>query len=236
VTSYPDQHAAAAAAASHIVMLLTPQKRATLAISGGSTPKLMFEELVKSNVRWEHVHLFFVDERAVAPTNPDSNYKLAEESLIVPAQIPRANVHRIEGELPPERAAEDYINDIRTFFKLDKGQMPQFDIIHHGMGPEAHTASLFPGDPLIEDRHNIAAAVEVPKPPPLRVTLLPGVLLSAAHTVFLVCGDDKAPAVQAVIEGGYDPMRLPAQLIARHARDVSWFLDDAASRLLEEPA
>lgn len=234
--SYPDAHAAAAAAASHIVMLLARQQRATLAISGGSTPKLMFEELVKSSVRWEHVHLFFVDERAVPPTSTDSNYKLAEESLIEPAQIPRSNVHRIQGELPPERAAENYTNEIRTFFNLDNGQMPQFDIIHHGMGPEAHTASLFPGDPLIEDRHNIAAAVEVPKPPPLRVTLLPGVLLSAAHTVFLVCGDDKAPAVQAVLEGGYDPMRLPAQLIARHAREVTWFLDDAAGCTLQETA
>lgn len=217
-------------------MLLAAQPSATLAISGGSTPKLMFEHLVKLDVRWERVHLFFVDERAVPPTHPDSNYKLAEESLIVPAQIPGANVHRIQGELPPELAAKKYTADIRAFFKLDSGQMPQFDIIHHGMGPEAHTASLFPGNLLIEDRHSIAAAVRAPKPPPLRVTLLPGVLLSAAHTVFLVCGDDKAPAVQAVIEGDYDPMRLPAQLIARHAREVTWFLDKAAGCTLQEPS
>jgi 6-phosphogluconolactonase len=236
--SYPDALAAAVAAATHILTLLdnalAGQERATLAVSGGNTPKLLFDELVKTGYGWERVHLFFVDERAVPPTDPASNYKLAEQFLINPAHIPRGNVHRIQGEITPERAAEHYADDIRKFFELEEGEMPHFDIIQQGMGPEAHTASLFPGEPLIEDREHIAAAVFVPKPPPWRVTLLPGALLAARHTVFLVCGEDKAPAVYSVFRDDYDPMRLPAQVISHHGRSVSWFLDDAASRLLRE--
>jgi 6-phosphogluconolactonase len=236
--SYPDAHAAAEAAAHHILALLdnalAGQERATFAISGGSTPKLMFQEMVKSGYRWDRVHLFWVDERAVPPTDPRSNFKLAEEFLITPAHIPRTNVHRIQGEITPERAAKQYTDDIRNFFALDEGAMPQFDIVEQGMGAEAHTASLFPGEPLIDDREGIAAAVHVPVDPPWRITLLPGVLLAARHTVFLVSGEDKAPAVRAVFHDPYDPKRFPAQLISHHGRSVSWFLDDAASRLLRE--
>jgi 6-phosphogluconolactonase len=236
--SYPDAHAAAAAAAHHILALLdnalAGQERATMAISGGSTPKLLFEELVKARYRWEQVHLFWVDERAVPPTDPRSNYKLADEFLIAPAHIPRRNVHRIQGEITPERAAEHYSGDVRNFFALDEGAMPHFDIVQQGMGPDAHTASLFPGEPLIEDRDGIAAAVHVSAAPQWRITLLPGVLLSARHTVFLVSGDDKAAAVHSVFQDDYDPKRLPAQVISHHGRSVSWFLDDAASRLLRE--
>ena len=234
--SYPDPPATAAAAARHILTLLdnalSGKDHATLAVSGGSTPKLLFEELVKAGFRWDHVHLFLVDERAVPPTDPESNYKLAEEFLISPAHIPRRNVHRIEGELAPERAAEHYAAGIRKFFTLEEGELPRFDIVQQGMGADAHTASLFPGDPLIEDREGIAAAVCAPKPPPRRITLLPGVLLKARHTVFLVCGEDKAPAVHAVFHDDYNPLRLPSQVVAHHGRSVVWFLDDPASRLL----
>ena len=236
--SYPDAHAAAVAAAGHILALLDDAlagpERATMAVSGGSTPKLLFEELVKARYQWERVHLFFVDERAVPPTDPASNYKLAEDFLINPAHFPRRNVHRIQGEIAPERAAEHYTDDIRNFFGLKEGEMPHFDIIQQGMGAEGHTASLFPGEPLIEDREGIAAAVFVPIAPQWRITLLPGVLLAARHTVFLVCGEDKAPAVHSVFHDDYDPMRLPAQVVSHHGRSVVWFLDDAASPLLRE--
>jgi 6-phosphogluconolactonase len=236
---YPDSRTAAEHSARHILMLLenvlAGQDLASLAISGGSTPKLLFEELVKSRFKWERVHLFWVDERSVPPTDPESNYKLAEDFLIAPARIPKRNVHRIQGEIIPERGAEHYTDEIRRFFRLEEeGEMPHFDIVQQGMGPDAHTASLFPGDPLIEDREGIAAAVVAPKPPPKRVTLLPGVLLAAHHTVFLVCGDDKATAVRAVFQDDYDPKLLPAQVVSHHGRSVTWFLDEAASRLLRE--
>jgi 6-phosphogluconolactonase len=111
--------------------------------------------------------------------------------------------------------------------------MPRFDVVHRGMGPDAHTASLFPGDPLIDDRENIAAAVCAPKPPRNRVTLLPGALLAAKHTVFLVAGEDKAEAVQAVFKEEYDPKKYPAQIASHHGRGVTWFLDEAAARLMD---
>jgi 6-phosphogluconolactonase len=236
--SFPDAQAAAEHAARHILSLLdnalAGEERATLAVSGGTTPKLMFAEMVKAKFNWDRVHLFWVDERAVPPKDPQSNYKLAEEFLIAPAHIPRRNAYRIQGELIAERAAEHYVDDIRRFFRLDEGELPHFDVIQQGMGPEGHTASLFPGEPLIDDREGIAAAVCTPKPPPWRVTLLPGVLLAAHHTVFLVTGEDKAPAVRAVFQDEYNPKLLPAQVVAHHGRSVTWFLDDAASRLLRE--
>src|SRR5437773_9125811 len=110
--SYPDAHGAAEAAARHILTLLDQvlagKELATMAVSGGSTPKLMFQELAKARYRWDRVHLFWVDERAVPASDPESNYKLALEWLIGPAHIPPRNVHRIEGSIAPERAAEHY--------------------------------------------------------------------------------------------------------------------------------
>ncbi|MGH9722054.1 MAG: 6-phosphogluconolactonase [Bryobacteraceae bacterium] len=236
--SYPDPRAAAEACAHHITSILedalSGQDLATVAVSGGSTPRLLFEQLVAAPVRWQRVHLFWVDERAVPPSDPRSNYKLAEETLINPARIPRRNVHRIPGELVPERAAEHYAGEIRNFFGLEEGEMPHFDVVQQGMGADAHTASLFPGEPLLENRDSIAAAVYVQKSGEWRITLLPGVLLAARHNVFLVTGEDKTEAVRAVFHEEYDPLRYPAQVVSHHGRRVAWFLDKAAARLMEE--
>ncbi|MEO7653412.1 MAG: 6-phosphogluconolactonase [Bryobacteraceae bacterium] len=236
--SYPDPRQAAAACAHHLLALiddaLSGQDHVTVAVSGGTTPGLLFDEMVKGRPRWERVHLFWVDERAVPPTDPLSNFKLANERFIQPAHLPRRNVHRIEGELIAERAAEHYEDDIRRFFALEPGQLPHFDIVQQGMGADAHTASLFPGEPLIEDRERIAAAVYVEKMRQWRITLLPGVLLAAKHNVFLVAGKDKAPAVRAVFREEYDPKRLPAQVVSHHGRHVAWFLDTAAASEMED--
>src|SRR5207249_6007969 len=129
-----------------------------------------------------------------------SNYRLADECLIRPAQIPHRQVHRICGEMTPKTAAARYAEEIRDFFGLGEGEFPHFDLVHRGMGPDAHTASLFPGDPLLEDREHIAAPVYVEKLKQWRVTLLPGALLAAKHTVFLVTGEDKAEAVRNVFQ------------------------------------
>jgi 6-phosphogluconolactonase len=158
-----DAASAAEACAHHVIGLLeevlSGQEFATLAISGGSTPKLLFQKLAASKFQWDHVHLFWVDERCVPPTDEESNYKLAEESLIKPAHIPDRLVHRVHGELAPEAAAQRYVDEIRDFFGLSEGEMPRFDVVHRGIGPDAHTASLFPGDPSIANRDDIAAAV-----------------------------------------------------------------------------
>ena len=235
--TYPDPRAAAQACAHHITGILeevlSGQDHAALALSGGSTPKLMFEELVASKFQWDRVHLFWVDERAVPPADPLSNYGHAEHDLIQPAHIPQRQVHRIYGELLPSHAAQRYVEEIREFFALDEGQLPHFDIVHLGMGPDAHTASLFPGEPLIDDRDAIAAPVYVEKMKQWRVTLLLGVLMAAKHTVFLVAGDDKSDAVRAVFHEEYDPKKYPAQMASHHGRRVAWFLDQAAAVLMD---
>jgi 6-phosphogluconolactonase len=233
----PDPSGAAEACSHHILNLLeevlSGQEFATLAVSGGSTPKLMFASMAKARFPWDHVHLFWVDERCVPPTDPASNYKLTEDYLIRPAHIPHRQVHRIVGELAPKTAAARYTDDIREFFGLEEGDLPHFDVIHRGMGPDAHTASLFPGEPLIDDREGIAAAVFAPKFNQWRVTLLPGVLLAAKHTVFLVAGADKKEAVRAVFKEEYDPKKYPAQIASHHGRGVAWFLDQAAVELMD---
>jgi 6-phosphogluconolactonase len=233
----PDAQAASEAAAHHIVNILeevlSGQDLATIAVSGGSTPKLLFQILAKTRVEWERIHVFFVDERCVPPTDDASNFKLADEYLIHPAHIPQRHVHRVFGEITPALAAKRYAEEIREFFGLDAGEMPRFDIVHRGMGPDAHSASLFPGEPLIDDRENIAAAVYVEKFHQWRVTLLSAALLAAKHTVFLVAGDDKAEAVRAVFKEEYDPKKYPAQIASHHTRGVAWFMDEAAARLLE---
>jgi len=234
---YPDGPQAAAACGAQILEWLdhaiAEQGQATLAISGGSSPRSMFEMFARTKFGWDQVHLFWVDERGVPPDDSQSNFKLADDAWLAPAQFPRANVHRIEGELPAQTAAQRYSAALMKFFKLAPGEMPRFDAIHRGMGPDAHTASLFPGEPLIDDREGIAAPVYVEKFHQWRVTLLPGVLLAAKHTVFMVVGDDKSDAVRAVFKEEYDPKKYPAQIASHHGRGVTWFLDEPAAKLLD---
>ncbi|MSV27726.1 MAG: 6-phosphogluconolactonase [Bryobacterales bacterium] len=230
--SYPDAKAAAEGCAHHALGVLenalAAKERVTFAVSGGSTSKLFFEALVAARFNWDRVHLLWADERAVSPAHPRSNYGLAEEHLILPARILRSRTHRIFGEFEPRRAAVNYTEEIRELFDLEPGEMPHIDLLHLGMGPDGHTASLFPGDPLIADREGIAAAVCLEKDREWRVTLLPGVLLAAKHTVILAAGAEKAPVLHAVFEEDYQPEKYPVQIIAHNGRSVTWFLDEAA--------
>ncbi|HEX3745766.1 MAG TPA: 6-phosphogluconolactonase [Bryobacteraceae bacterium] len=236
IVTATNAQSAADACAHHIFTLLqaaiTVGGRASLAISGGSTPRLLFRTMAAHPFQWDRVHLFFVDERCVPPADAASNYKLADENLIAPAKIPAANVHRILGEIPPEEAAKRYAAEIEEFFGLKDGALPQFDILHRGMGPDAHTASLFPGDPLIDDHTGIAAATFARKFNQWRVTLLPGVLLAARNTVFLVAGEDKIEAMRGVFHQPYDPMKFPSQ-IGNDRDSVTWFLDEKAAAGLQ---
>jgi 6-phosphogluconolactonase len=206
---------------------------ATLAISGGTSPVPMFRALAAHGFHWTRVHLFWVDERAVPATDPQSNFRLAEENFIVPARFPSRNVHRIETEHRPEEAARLYSEDIRLFFGVESPDLPHFDVIHRGIGVDAHTASLFPGERLIADREGIAAAAFVEKLAQWRITLLPGVLRAARNTVVLATGADKAEAVRDVFKEPYDPVRYPAQLGLLDGHDMAWFLDEPAARLMD---
>jgi 6-phosphogluconolactonase len=232
---YESADAASEACARKVLELLadalSTQPRASIAVSGGTTPKRMFAEMAKADFNWTNVHLFWVDERSVPPTDSQSNYKLAKEHFIDAARFPAANVHRIHGELPPTEAANLYAADIRSFFELSTAgsPMPHFDVIHRGLGPDAHTASLFPGEPLIDDRKNLTAAVYVEKFHQWRVTLLPGVLEAARHTLTLAAGADKAAPLRSVLHEPYDPKKYPAQIATYDGMGVFWFLDKAAA-------
>jgi 6-phosphogluconolactonase len=238
ITSAGPQEASAACAQSILELInttLSGNSHATLAISGGSTPKLLFGEFAKSSFDWDKLHLFWVDERGVPPTDSQSNYKLAKDHWLDAVQYPARNIHRVRAELPPEVASEQYVKEIRDFFGLSEGELPHFDIIHRGMGPDAHTASLFPGEPKIDDREHIAARVYVEKFKQWRITLLPGTLIAARNTVMLVAGDDKAEPLRTVLTGEYDPRNFPCQIGVREGGgSVTWFLDQAAARLLQE--
>lgn len=207
------------------------QPHATFAISGGSTPKLLFAKLAQSGFDWSNVHIFWVDERCVPPTDDQSNFKMANETLLSPARISKYNVHRIHGEMVPDEAAVRYIEEIRNFFGVGE-DLPAFDLLHRGIGPDAHTASLFPGEPLIANRTGIAAAVWVEKLRSHRVTLLPGVLLKAKRTVLQVSGQDKAEAVHHILKSPEDPFQFPGQIATRGSDRAVWFLDQAAAQKL----
>jgi 6-phosphogluconolactonase len=207
------------------------QPHATIAISGGSTPRLLFSALATADVRWSKIHFFWVDERCVPPTDSQSNYKLANETLLAPARIPAGNVHRILGEIDPDEAASRYVSELRQFFQLTDDALPVFDVIHRGMGADAHTASLFPGSPLIGDRTHIAAHVWVEHLKMDRVTLLPGVLEAAKCTVLQVSGEEKKQAVRHVLTGEKDSLRYPCQIASRDERAV-WFLDEPAASMI----
>ena len=203
---------------------------ATLAVSGGTTPKLLFHFMAAQAFDWSNVHLFWVDERGVPPEHEQSNYRLAREHFIDPAGFPSANVHRIHAELEAKQAAARYRDELREFFKLDplRNDMPGFDVVQQGMGADAHTASLFAGEPLIES-HGVAAAVWVEKMNQWRITLLPGALLSAKSNAMLITGADKGPALRQIFGEEQDPLQWPTQLIVNGGGEVKWFVDEAAA-------
>jgi 6-phosphogluconolactonase len=187
--------------------------------------------MAKADFDWTNVHVFWVDERCVPPDRSESNFKLANDNWLSPAAVPPQNLHRVYGELDPLQGAQKYVADIKAFFELKEGELPVFDVLHRGMGPDAHTASLFPGEPLINDASGIAANVWVEKFQMHRVTLLPGVLRAAKQTVLQVSGLEKADALKEVLQGSEDLMKYPCQIASRQP-NAAWFLDKAASSKL----
>jgi 6-phosphogluconolactonase len=229
---------AAEACGDRILAILDEARKArgtaTLAVSGGSTPRLMFRSMAERTFDWSRVQIFQVDERCVPPDDEQSNFRMIRESLLSKARIDESQFHRIAGELSPDEAARIYAEDIRRAFHLSAGspaggELPVFDAIQRGMGPDAHTASLFPREPLILDQSGITAAVWVEKMKQHRVTLLRGVLERARHTLCLATGAEKADALHAVLRGPFDPLQTPAQIASP---DMAWYIDKAAATLI----
>ncbi len=210
----------------------------TVVLSGGSTPKSLYTLLaddvtLRAAVPWDKVHFFWGDERHVPPDHPDSNYRMAHEALLSKVLVPAANVQRIKSEYPEaHRAADEYDQRLREFFAVAVGHFPQFDLLLLGMGPDGHTASLFPGTAALHERTRLVVANCVEKFSTDRITLTPPVLNNAARIIFLVGGEEKAETLRAVLQGEQQPERFPAQLISPTQGTLLWLVDRSAARLL----
>lgn len=209
---------------------------ASIALAGGGTPGATYRLLALpprvGEIEWEKVNIFWGDERFVPREDAQSNYRLVRETLLdsMPARSPR--VFAIDVTAPsPEQAAALYAAQIRQVLGAPPGQIPVFDIVMLGVGVDGHTASLFPGSPLISDAADICAAVARPDGPP-RVTLTPCILFAARRILFLARSEKKADIVRQVLEGGDPAEVVPARMYERAAERVTWFIDSGAARKL----
>lgn len=237
IAIYPDIDILSHDAAQHIVRIanesIVTYGRFTMALSGGTTPRKTFEllgsEPYSKQFNWTLVHIFWGDERCVPPESPDSNYHMAHEVFLSKIPIPAVQVHRMLANEPDRDAAsQEYVEEMQRVFATD--DIPSFDLIQLGMGPEGHTASLFPHQEALYEERRLVMPVSVPKPPPDRLTFTPPLLNAARNILFLVTGSDKADALHAVLEGPYQPDEYPAQIVRPPNGEVVWMVDTAAAQ------
>jgi 6-phosphogluconolactonase len=180
-------------------------------------------------VPWEAVHLFWGDERCVPPGHPRSNFAMAHDAFIRRVPIPAENVHRMRGELPAAEGAARYREELAAFFGPG---VPRFDVVHLGLGPDAHTCSLFPFDPLLRERELTVAPALMRELGEPRVTFTFPVVNAAARVEMFVVGAGKARVVRKVLRGPLDPFHLPAQLVRPVDGEYVWIVDRAAAGAL----
>ncbi len=205
-------------------------KRFTVALSGGSTPKALYSELAGSKfqaIPWDKIFFFWGDERHVPPEHPDSNYRMTREALLSKIRVPAGNIFRIKAEGQDAAAvAQDYEQTLRTFFHLENDQLPRFDLILLGLGPDGHTASLFPGTDALSENKRLVTANWVETMKTNRITLTFPVLNNAACDMFLVSGKEKAQRVREILDEGKD---FPAGMVRPVDGTLLWMMDRAAA-------
>lgn len=238
---FPDAAAVAQAAAELFVQVsqraIADHGRFTVALSGGSTPKrlhaLLASDPLRDQVEWERVVVLFGDDRYVPPSDPQSNETMARDTLLTLVPVAEENIHAPYREGGPEIAARDYELVVRRLFG---DEPPSLDLTILGMGGDGHTASLFPGEPVVYEKEHLVVASRAPVNAPERVTMTPPLLNASRTVLFLVTGEDKAEAVHRCLEGEENWDETPSQAIARYAPNVVWMLDEAAaSRLTSRP-
>ena len=210
--------------------------RFTIALSGGSTPKSLFN-LLASNARttlpWDKMFFFWGDERHVAPTDPDSNFRMADEAMLSKIPVAPGNIFRIEAENPDaSAAAAAYEKTLRKFFQLGSDGVPRFDLILLGMGPDGHTASLFPLTAALQEKSRLVVANWVEKLKTNRLSLTLPVLNAARCVTFLVSGTDKAVVLKSVLEEAVPGEQYPAKMVRPTDGKLVWLLDRAAASAL----
>ncbi len=239
IAIYDDKHTLSQHAAEYIMRIakesIALHGRFTFALTGGTTPgevyRLLASEPIQSQIDWQLVHIFWGDERCVPHNNPESNFYLAQEALLDNTAIPKSQIHPMPADqFDRDAASQAYTIEMQQAFGTNG--IPSFDLIHLGMGPEGHTASLFPHQASLHEKHRLVMPVSVPKPPPDRLTFTPPLLNAARNVLFLVTGSEKADALHAVLEGEYQPDEYPAQIVHPPNGDVVWMLDKAAAQNL----
>jgi 6-phosphogluconolactonase len=232
----PTATALAQAAADNFVSLaqkaIAAKGQFNVALTGGTTPgetyQLLASETFAAQIDWSRVHVFWCDERCVPPDHEASNYRMARAALLAHVPIPAINVHRMRGEDQPAAAASDYERVIADVV----GE--HFDLIHLGMGADAHIASLFPDTPALHEQSRRVQAQFVEAAGMWRITLTPVAILGAAYLTLMVTGESKAAALARVLEGGPAPDKYPAQIVAWSTGQVHWLVDSAAASQLEQ--
>jgi len=211
------------------------QGRFAVALSGGSTPKSLYSLLASSyaDFPWARTYFFFGDERHVPPADAESNYRMVKEALFAKIAIPAQNVFRVIAENPDAAAAAAaYETQLRKFFELKPGEFPRFDLILLGMGPDGHTASLFPDSEGLKENAKLVIANWVEKFKTHRISFTFPVLNNAGEVIFLASGPDKAAMVREVLEGKPAPP-LPSQQVQPANGRLLWMLDESAASKLE---
>lgn len=212
--------------------------RFTIALSGGSTPKAIFALLAADHAAgadmmpWDKVHIFFGDERHVPPDHPDSNFLMATEALLAKVPLPAANIHRVHGELDAVTAATRYEAKVYSVFGTRAGGIPRFDLILLGMGPDGHTASLFPGTTALKEKRALVTATWVEKLKAQRITFTYPLINHAAEILFITGGADKAAMLRNILHGDPAGQTYPAQAVRPVNGRSFWFTDEAAAALL----
>ncbi len=212
------------------------QNRALVALSGGNTPLELYRLLALPSyipqVDWQHVHVFWGDERCVPPDDPESNYHQAYDALLSHVPIPEDNIHRIQGEVEPREAALAYAMVLKPFASSPLS-WPRFDLALLGMGDDGHTASLFPGSPVDISTPTAVVTANYEGRPATRITITPILFNVASRVAFLVSGDSKSQTLANVLYGNYDPDWLPAQRIRPVDDELIWLVDRAAASKLK---
>jgi 6-phosphogluconolactonase len=207
--------------------------RFSVALSGGGTPHRTYELLTtppyRDRVHWNEVHVFWSDERCVSADDPRSNAHMARQVLLNHVPIPPQNIHPVLTDRSPQEAAELYEQELRHFFST---QNPNFHLVLLGLGANGHIASLFPHTSVLNEQKRWVSAVHVKELNMYRVTFTAPFINQASQVVFLVSGLDKAVVLERVLEGPYQPRKLPAQLIRPNDTQPIWLVDRAASHKL----
>jgi len=232
---FDDQLVLARTLAENLAQWLNGRGRTHIALSGGSTPKLLFRELAeryKARIAWDMVHLYWGDERCVPPDHPESNYGTVRKLLLEHISIPPENVHRIRGEAEPEAEAQRYEKELRGSLPGDAGGWPVFDLILLGMGGDGHTASIFPDQLELLHADGVCATARHPESGQRRITLTGPVLNRGRHVAFLVTGSGKADRIHEIL-GHLDERHLYPAGYIHPAGKLSWWLDEAAAARLD---